>query len=97
MRWNEQAIADNWEKAKSFMGHAWHSGKQVLGTVDRYANLATRLLGAAAASGLSGRALESGIQAVDSYSRIRDKAMNVGREVEGTVNRFKRAAPELNL
>ena len=79
MRWNEQAIADSWEKAKSYMGHAWHSGKQVLGTVDRYANLATGLLGAAAAaaaSGLSGRALESGIQAVDSYYDI---AMHIGR------------------
>ena len=97
MRWNEEAISDGWQKVKSFAGHAWHSGKQVLGTVDRYANLATRLLGAAAQSGLSGRALESGIQAVDSYSRIRDKAMNVGREVEGTVNRFRRAAPELKL
>ena len=97
MRWNEQALADGWEKAKSFMGHAWHSGKQVLGTVDRYANLATRLLGAAAQSGLSGRALESGIQAVDSYSRIRDKAMHAGRGVEGTIDRFRRAAPELKL
>ena len=97
MRWNEEAIADGWQRAKSFMGHTWHSGKQVLGVVDRYANLATRLLGAAAASGLSGRALESGIQAVDSYSRIRDKAMNVGREVEGVVGRFRQAAPELKL
>ena len=97
MRWNEEAIADGWQRAKTFMGHAWHSGKQVLGTVDRYANLATRLLGAAAASGLSGRALESGIQAVDSYSRIRDKALHAGRGVEDAVDRFRRAAPELEL
>ena len=97
MRWNEEAIADGWQKAKGFMGHAWHTGKQVLGTVDRYANVATRLLGAAAASGLSGRALESGIQAVDSYSRIRDKALHAGRTVESSVDRFRRAAPELKL
>ena len=97
MRWNENTIADGWQNAKSFMGHAWSTGKHVLGTIDRYADVATRILGAAAASGLSGRALESGVQAVDSYSKIRDKAMRAGRDVEGTVERFRKAAPELNL
>ena len=96
MRWNENTIADGWQNAKSFMGHAWRS-KHVLGTIDRYADVATRILGAAAASGLSGRALESGVSAVDSYSKIRDKAMRASRDVEWTVDRFRKAAPELNL
>ena len=77
------------------MGNAWHQGKQVLGTVDRYANIATRLLGAAAASGLSGRALEAGVRAADEYSKVRSKAISAGRHVEDSVDRARRAAPEL--
>ena len=79
------------------MGKAWHSGKQVLEEVDKWANLATRLLGAAAGSGLGGKALESGIQAADAYSRVRNKALHFGSKVEGAVDRFRQAAPELNL
>ena len=95
MRWNEDTIRDGWQSMKSFMGNAWHTGKQVLGTVDRYANVATRLLGAAAASGMSGRALEGGIQAVDQYSRVKAKALQMGNDVEKTADRFRQAAPEL--
>lgn len=95
MRWSEQALADGWQSVKTYIGNAWHSGKQVLGTADRYANLATRLLGAAAASGLSGRALEVGVQAADQYSQVRAKALKAGRDVETTVDRVRHAAPEL--
>ena len=93
----EQSINHGWNNFKSFMGNAWHSGKQVLEGVDKWANLATRLLGAAAGSGLGGRALESGIQAADAYSRARNKALQFGSNVEATVDRFRQAAPELKL
>ena len=44
----EQSINHGWNNFKTFMGNAWHSGKHVLEGVDKWANLATRLLGAAA-------------------------------------------------
>lgn len=97
MWFNEDTINHHWNSVKNFVGNAWNTGKQVLGTVDKYANLATRLLGAAAQSGLSGRALESGIKAVDTYTSARNKARGFGKDVERTVDRFKVAAPELNL
>lgn len=79
------------------VGNAWHSGKQVLGTVDRFANLGMRLLGAAAGSGLRGSALESGIRAADMYKSARNKTVGIIDNAERTADRFRQAAPELNL
>ena len=79
------------------VGNAWHSGKQVLGTVDRVANIGMRLLGAAAASGMGGRALESGVKAADMYKSARNKTAGFIGDTEKTVDRFRKAAPELNL
>lgn len=94
---NQDTINHHWNQAKSFVGNAWNTGKQVLGGVDRFANLATRLLGAAAGSGLGGKALESGIKAADAYASARNKTKGLIRDTEKTVDRFRQAAPELNL
>lgn len=94
---NESSIHHAWNNVKRFAGDAWTTGKHVLGGVDRFANLATRLLGAAAGSGLSGRALEGGVRLADEYAKTRNKALGFGRDVERTVDRFRQAAPELSL
>ena len=50
----ESDIAHGWRNVKNFVGNAWHQGKHILTGLDNWANLGTRLLGAAAASGLKG-------------------------------------------
>ena len=95
---SEDDVANAWGGFKSFMGDAWHHGTKVLGTLDRYANLGLRLMGAAANTGLlQGRALESGIKAAGQYDRIRGEAQKMGSHVAKTVDHFRRAAPELQL
>ena len=97
MWFSEQDIANAWNNTKSFVGQAWHHGKHVLGTIDRFANISQRLLSAAAASGLKGRALEAGVRAADSYNQVRNRAQRFDRDVQDTVSRFRMAAPELNI
>ena len=95
---SEQDVADAWAGFKGFMGDAWHHGQKALGTIDRFANLGMRLLGAGAQTGLlKGRALESGLEAANQYNRVRNRAERFGQDVGRTVDVFRAAAPELNL
>ena len=95
---SEDDVSNAWGGFKNFMGNAWAHGHKFLNTVDRFANIGTRLLGAAASTGLlQGRALESGIRAADQYSKVRNQARGLGQDVERTVGHFKQAVPELNL
>ena len=95
---SESDIAHGWQNVKSIVGQAWHQGRHLLQGVDRAVNLGTRLLGAAGETGLlQGKALEASNRAVDSYSRVREKARGLEERVQGTVSRFKQRAPELGL
>ena len=91
---NEDAVANAFANTKHFFGQAWHTGRKVLNQMDRYADLGLRLFGAAAPL-LGGRALESGLQVVDAYSKVRRQAEQLGDDVERTHQRFRAAAPEL--
>ena len=95
---NEDDVAGAWHGVKRFVGVAWHQGQKVLGTVDRFANVGMRLLGAASQTGLiKGRALESGLQAARSYDDIRGKAERFGQDASRTVKHFEASVPELSL
>ena len=94
---SESDLEHAWGNVKSFMGNAWAHGHKFLNTVDRFANLGQRLLGAAAASGLKGRALEAGIDASNQYDQIKRKAQRFGQDVDTTVDRFRKSVPELQL
>ncbi len=95
---SEQDVANTWGGIKNFMGNAWHHGQKVLGTMDRYANLGLRLFGAAANTGLlKGHALESGLEAISQYDKVRQQASRFGRDVDRTVGHFRAAVPELNI
>ena len=95
---SEQDVSNAWGNFKGVMGQAWAHGHKFLNTVDRFANIGGRLLGAGASTGLlQGRALESGIQAANEYSKVRSRAIGYGRDVERTVGAFRQAVPELNL
>ena len=94
----EDDVQNAWSGFKNFMGDAWHHGQKALGTIDRFANLGMRLLGAGAQTGLlRGRALESGIAAANQYQNLRGRAQRFGRDVNRTVDTFRAAAPELGL
>ena len=95
---SEDDISEAWGSIKNFAGQAWSHGHKVFSTVDRFANLAGRLLGAGAQTGLlRGRALEGATQAAGEYGKLRSSAMGYGRDIQKTVEHFRQAAPELNL
>ena len=95
---SEQDVHDAWSNFKGIMGNAWHHGQKAIGTIDRFANVGLRLMGAAAQTGLlRGKALEAGISAARGYDDVRNKAQRFGKDVDRTVNTFRAAAPELNL
>ena len=95
---SEDDISNAWGGFKNIMGQAWSHGHKVLSTIDRVANIGGRLLGAGAQTGLlQGRALESGIQAANEYTRVRNRAIGYGRDVDRTMSHFRQAVPELNL
>ena len=94
----EDDVSNAWGGFKNIMGSAWAHGHKFLNTVDRFANIGTRLLGAGASTGLlQGKALESGIRAADQYSKVRSQTRGLGQDVERTVCHFRQAVPELNL
>ena len=94
----EDDVHHAWSSVKNFMGDAWHHGEKALGTIDRFANIGMRLLGAGMSTGLiKGRALESGLEAARGYSNVRNQTQQFGRDVNRTINTFRNAVPELNL
>ena len=94
----EEDVSNAFSNVKKNMGDVWHHGQKTLGTIDRFANIGLRLLGAGASTGLlKGRALESGLQAARAYGEVRHKAERFGRDVDRTVNTFRTSVPELNL
>ena len=94
----EQDVSHAWGSFKGIMGQAWSHGHKFLNTIDRFANVGGRLLGAGASTGLlQGRALESGMRAANEYSKARGQVLDYGRNVERTVGHFRQAVPELNL
>lgn len=95
---SEDDVSNAWSNFKGIVGDAWHHGQKALGTIDRFANLGLRLMGAASSTGLlKGRALESGLNVARQYGKARSKVERFGRDVDRTVSHFRSAVPELNL
>ena len=95
---SEDDVSSAWANFKGIMGNAWHHGQKALGTIDRFANVGMRLLGAAASTGLvKGRALESGMSVARKYDEARSRVERFGKDVDKTVGHFRSAVPELNL
>ena len=70
--------------AKSFMGNAYHQGSKFLGSVDRYATIARRIIGAVApaAGALTGptgaavgTAVSLGMKGLSAYDALKMEAM----------------------
>ena len=93
---SEQDVSNAWGGIKTFMGNAWGHGHKFLNTIDRFANIGGRLLGAGASTGLlQGRALESGVQVAKQYGKVRNQVQDFGQNVNRTVSHFRQAVPEL--
>ena len=92
----ESDISHAWGKVKHIMGHAWHKGGNLIGSIDKYADLGIRLLGATAPM-LRPSALQAGVGLANEYGALRQKAGAFQRGVDQTANRFRAAAPELGI
>jgi hypothetical protein len=88
----------SWTGMKKFMGQAYVTGRKWAGTIDGYANLARRVLGAAAPMledlG-AGQALSSGVRGLTEYDQVRQTIMNTDQAARGHLGRIAKAAPEL--
>ena len=87
-----------WGSVKRFMGNAYTEGRKWAGTLDGYANLARRVLGAAAPMledlGAS-RATSAGMRGLSEYDQVRKKVMQVDDRAQSHLSRISKAAPEL--
>ena len=87
-----------WGHVKKFMGNAYAEGRKWAGTIDGYANLATRVLGAAAPMledlGAS-RATAAGVRCLSEYDQVRKKVMETDDRAQSHLSRISKAAPEL--
>ena len=87
-----------WGNVRRFMGNAYTEGRKWAGTIDGYANLARRVLGAATPMledlGAS-RAATAGVQGLSQYDQVRKQVMDTDEKARGHLTRISKAAPEL--
>ena len=89
-----------WGHVKSFMGRAYTEGRKWAGTIDGYANLARRVLGAASPMLQdlgAGHAITAGVRGLSQYDHVRKQVMDVDEKSRGHLGRIAKAAPELNI
>jgi len=89
-----------WGNVKSFLGRAYVEGRKWAGTIDGYANLARRVLGAATPmlnEMGAGNAITAGVRGLSQYDQVRHQVMDTDERARGHLSRISRAAPELNI
>lgn len=97
MPWLRSAdISHAWRRTKHFMGNAYTHTNKFIGTVDKYADIAGRLLGAASPL-LSAKALQMGAHSMNQYKQLRSSIGDIQRGVDNTVQRVRSAVPELEI
>ena len=94
MRLSQRDIAHGWSKVKTHIGRAWLTGKTVLGTIDRYAGLAGKIIDAASPV-LSSEVQAVGRAGLQAYGRGRQQLQGEFNKYEGVARNLQRAAPEL--
>ena len=100
MLFSARQAHQTWTNVKSFLGKAYVEGRKWGGTIDGYANLARRVLGAAAPMldelG-AGRAIAARARGLSQYDQVRHQVMGADERARGHLSRISRAAPELNI
>lgn len=89
-------VSHAWHSVKRFVGNSWHRGGKFLGTIDKYADLGMRVLGAAGPL-LPTKALKVGMDVANDYNNFRQRVDNFRNTAEHTRDRFRKAAPELGI
>ena len=87
-----------WGNVKRFMGSAYTEGRKWAGTIDGYANLARRVLGAAAPALQdlgADSAISAGLEGLSQYDQVRNQVMDTDEKARGHFSRISKAAPEL--
>ena len=87
-----------WGNVKRFMGNAYTEGRKWAGTIDGYANLARRVLGAAAPALQdlgADSAISAGMKGLSQYDQVRNQVMDTDEKARGHLQRISKAAPEL--
>ena len=100
MLFSARQAHQTWGHVKSFMGKAYAEGRKWAGTIDGYANLARRVLGAAAPmlnEMGAGKAIADGVRGLSQYDQVRHQVMDVDERARGHLSRIGKAAPELNI
>jgi len=98
MLFSARQARQTWGNVKRFMGNAYVEGRKWAGTIDGYANLARRVLGAAAPllDEIGGsRALEAGARGLSQYDQVRHQVMDTDERARGHLTRISKAAPQI--
>ena len=94
MRLSHRDIAHGWSKVKSHIGTAWTTGKHVLSTMDRYANVAHKVLSAASPL-LTREIQDAGRAGLQAYGRGRGQVQDAVNKYEVVGRNLQRAAPDI--
>ena len=94
MKLSQRDVSHGWSKVKHHIGRAWHSGKQILSTADRYATVAAKVLTVASPL-LSKEIQDRGKAGLQMYARGRGQVEDAVNKYEGVYGRLQRSAPEI--
>ena len=98
MLFTARQAQQSWGHVKRFMGNAYAQGRKFAGTIDGYANVAQRILNAAAPAlqdlGAS-QIAQAGARGLSQYDQVRNQVMDTDEKARGHFSRISKAAPEL--
>ena len=94
MKLTQRDISHAWGQVKSHVGRAWNNGKAILHTVDRYANIANRVLNASQPM-LSKEILDRSRSVLSTYAEARGQVEDMKNRGEKIYGSLSRNVPEL--
>ena len=89
---------ETWGNVKRFMGNAYTEGRKWAGTIDGYANLARRVLGAAAPALQdlgANQFTNNAVRGLSQYDQVRKQVMDTDEKGRAHLGRIAKAAPEI--
>jgi hypothetical protein len=94
------ALQDAWHQGKRTVGHMWNQAVKIAGDVDRAFTVGKRVFGALhpMLEDFGGSQVSRAVmQGVGHYEKGRNQILGYHNNVEATLSRLRRAAPELRL
>ncbi len=94
MLFSQARLHHHWGQARRFMGDAYAHGRKWAGMIDGYANLATKVLGAAAPmlhDMGAGSVIAHGKTGLDAYHSARKRVEEIDDKARGHVERIAAA------